>query len=109
MPGLDPGIHARGKVRSFDVPNVTAKTLRPIIATHASKASALNSDEAPIYKNFRDHFASHESVNHQNGEYVRGETHTNTVEGFFSLLKRGHLRCLPLGERAALAPLLGGV
>ena len=34
-------------------------------------------------------FASHEVVNHSGGEYVRGEAHTNTVEGYFSILKRG--------------------
>jgi len=34
-------------------------------------------------------FASHEAVNHSAGEYVRGDAHTNTVEGFFSILKRG--------------------
>jgi hypothetical protein len=36
-----------------------------------------------------DHFASHESVSHKADEYVRGDVHTNTVEGYYSIFKRG--------------------
>jgi hypothetical protein len=41
------------------------------------------------YKTIGQHFSAHESVNHSIGEYARGNAHTNTVEGYFSLLKRG--------------------
>jgi hypothetical protein len=78
-----------GKVRTFHVPNVTSANLRPIIARHAHPDSRFVSDEAPIYKYFPWKFAEQESVNHQQKEYVRGDIHTNTVEGYFSILKRG--------------------
>jgi ISXO2-like transposase domain len=46
-------------------------------------------DEAHQYKNNGKHFAGHEAVNHKQEEYSRGEVSTNTVEGFFSIFKRG--------------------
>jgi len=46
-------------------------------------------DELPTYRNIGKKFASHNTVVHSNYEYVRGDVYTNTVEGFFSLLKRG--------------------
>ena len=46
-------------------------------------------DEAGQYRKTGREFASHETVNHSIGEYVRGDAHTNTVENYFSILKRG--------------------
>jgi len=46
-------------------------------------------DQLRAYRNIGKKFASHESVNHSVEEYVRGDAHTNTVEGFFSVFKRG--------------------
>ena len=80
-----------GKVMSFHVANVTAKTLRPIIVKHVSRKSYLMTDESTIYPKMGREFAGHGTVNHSADEYVRtgGFHHTNTVEGFFSMLKRG--------------------
>jgi transposase-like protein len=79
-----------GKVRSTHVANVTAKTLRNVLVTQASRTSYLMTDEAPTYKRTGREFAGHGSVNHSIDEYVRGGFwHTNTVENFFSILKRG--------------------
>lgn len=78
-----------GKVRTFHVPNVTSANLRPIIARHAHMDSRFMTDEAPIYKYYPWKFAEHGTVEHQKDEYVRGDIHTNTVEGYFSILKRG--------------------
>jgi transposase-like protein len=78
-----------GQVRSFHVPNVTASTLRPIIATHAHRDSRFMSDEAQVYTGIGWNFAAHQTVNHSVKEYVRGDAYTNTVEGYFSILKRG--------------------
>jgi transposase-like protein len=80
-----------GKSRSFHVANVTAKTLRPILAKHADKASALMTDESRVYPSVGAEFATHLSVNHSADEYVRlgGYAHTNTVESHFALIKRG--------------------
>jgi transposase-like protein len=78
-----------GEARSFHVPNVRANTLRSVMEVHASRASHLRTDEAQTYVGIGWHFASHETVRHGEDEYVRGDAHTNTIEGFFSILKRG--------------------
>jgi transposase-like protein len=78
-----------GHVRSYHVADVTGATLRPIIVTQIDRASCLMTDEAGQYRNVGKEFARHGKVNHGIEEYVRGDCHTNTVEGYFSLLKRG--------------------
>lgn len=79
-----------GGARSFHVTNVTAKTLRPVLVKAASRKSYLMTDENPVYPKVGKEFAGHGRVNHSADEYVRGSFwHTNTVESFFALLKRG--------------------
>jgi len=78
-----------GSVRSFHVPSVGAKTLRPILVQQISRASTLMTDDAGQYRHMGEEFERHETVNHGADEYVRGDAHTNTVEGYFSVLKRG--------------------
>jgi transposase-like protein len=78
-----------GKVRSFHVANVTAQNLHPMIGRHANADSRFMTDESNVYAGVGWNFASHETVCHSAKEYVRGEVHTNTVEGYFSILKRG--------------------
>jgi transposase-like protein len=78
-----------GKVRSFHVPEVNGKTLAPILFAQLDKKSALMTDECGQYYHAGKVFARHEKVNHTADEYVRGDAHTNTVEGYFSILKRG--------------------
>jgi transposase-like protein len=78
-----------GAVRSFHVPNVNAANLRPIIAKHAFTDSRFQSDESPIYTRPGKDFAYHGVVNHSAREYVRGDDYTNTIEGYFSIIKRG--------------------
>jgi len=78
-----------GQVRSFHVANVAAKTLRPVIKEHVSRAAYVMTDESPIYPKAVDGRA-HGTVNHSAEEYVRAYFwHTNTVENYFSILKRG--------------------
>jgi transposase-like protein len=78
-----------GRVASFHVPNVTAATLKPIIAEALSTDSHFRTDESGVYWEIGEKFASHRTVVHSANEYVRGDAHTNTVEGYFSILKRG--------------------
>ncbi len=79
-----------GQVRSFHVPNITANTLQPIIGRYVSKVSRYMSDEAATYTGLAWNFAKSGSVIHSQKQYVKdGDTHTNTVEGYFSVLKRG--------------------
>ena len=83
-------VERNGRVRSFHVPNVTANNLRPIIGRHAHPDTRFMSDESAIYAGIGWNFAGgHTFVTHSAGEYVKGETHTNTIEGYFSILKRG--------------------
>ena len=77
-----------GQVRSMHLTDVTAKTLRPIMLAHIDGKSVIMTDDAGQYRKLSDDFA-HEVVNHSADEYVRGEAYTNTVEGVFSILKRG--------------------
>jgi transposase-like protein len=78
-----------GKIRSFHVPNVTANNLAPIIARHVHSDTRFMTDESNVYSHPGRWYASHETVNHSVKEYVRGDVYTNTVEGYFSILKRG--------------------
>ena len=78
-----------GKVRSFHVANVTGETLRQALVTNVDRYSYLMTDEHSGYRYVGKEFGKHSVVAHSRGEYVRGAAHTNTVEGFFSLLKRG--------------------
>ncbi len=77
-----------GRVRSHHVPAVTAATLRPILVAQIDAKTNLMTDDAGQYRHMGKDFA-HQTVNHGIGEYVRGEAHTNTIEGYFSVLKRG--------------------
>ncbi len=78
-----------GKVSSHHVPNVNAKTLRPILVAQVDRKSTLMTDDAGQYRIIGPAFAGHGTVNHGIEEYVRGDAYTNTIEGYFSILKRG--------------------
>lgn len=81
-----------GHVRSFHIANVTAKTLRPLVVTHVTRDTYLLTDKASHYRRFGKEFAKHGSTDHGEGQYVNPqnlEDHTNTVENFFSIFKRG--------------------
>ncbi|MEA2938488.1 MAG: hypothetical protein QOC56_1992, partial [Alphaproteobacteria bacterium] len=78
-----------GTARSFHMPNVRAETLGKVLGEHASPKSHLMTDEERSFLALGWNFASHGTVNHSRDEYVRGDIHTNTIEGFFSILKRG--------------------
>lgn len=77
-----------GKVRSHHIPAVTAKNLRPIVEAQIHGATYVMTDEGGAARKVGSEFALHGSVNHGAGEYVRGNIHTNTIEGYFSVLKR---------------------
>ena len=74
---------------AFPVERVDGKTLQDAIRSRVRKSSAMFSDELHAYDALAMGFASHDTIKHSRGEYARGDVHTNTVEGFFSLLKRG--------------------
>ena len=78
-----------GVLRSGVVPNEQKKTLLPIIQEHVAQGSTVSTDTHKSYRSLRKLGFNHEAVNHQIEEWVRGNCHTNTIEGFWSHLKRG--------------------
>ena len=78
-----------GRSRSFVVNNVDAKTVLPIILANVAKEAICLTDEALIYNKLTSFGYDHGSVNHRADEWVRGLVHTNTIEGFFGIFKRG--------------------
>ncbi len=78
-----------GRVRARVVTEVTSKTLRAVMDGHIALSARLMTDELRAYHSIGKDYASHETVQHTRKEYGRGDVTTNTVEGFFSLLKRG--------------------
>ncbi len=78
-----------GTVRSFHVDGTSAAHLVPILRANIAKEASVMTDEAGQYTHLAKDFASHDYVNHGAGEYGRGKVHTNTVEGFYSIFKRG--------------------
>jgi transposase-like protein len=77
-----------GRVRAFKTKHVTAKNLSEKIRENVDKKATVMTDEFLAYKNLGKEY-EHHTVNHGAGEYVNGDVHTNTAEGFFSILKRG--------------------
>lgn len=77
-----------GDVRAFHVTDTKRTTLHNIIMGNIALGASVNTDENPAYNGLST-FYMHGSVNHVSGNYVQGECHTNTVEGFFSIVKRG--------------------
>ena len=65
------------------------KTILPILRENIEAKATIYTDEAGQYKKLSDDFAGHDFVSHSAGEYGRGEIHTNTIEGYFSIFKRG--------------------
>jgi len=78
-----------GSVRSFKVDRISSTEIRDIVVTNIWRESTLMTDEAMHYRKVGREFSRHWKVNHGRKEYVRGQKHTNTVEGYFSIFKRG--------------------
>ena len=78
-----------GRSKSFVVDKVNRATVLPIVLENVAREASMMTDEAYWYRPLADDFANHQSVDHSAGEYVRGDVHTNTIEGFFSIFKRG--------------------
>lgn len=78
-----------GSVRSFHVPRADLNNVTRIVNENISRETRLMTDESRLYTRVGKEFVSHETVIHSQKEYVRGDVHTNTVEGYFSIFKRG--------------------
>jgi hypothetical protein len=78
-----------GRVRSFHVEGATKEKVAKIVREHVAKKSRLHTDESRFYTEIGGEFAAHETVTHSRKEYVRGDVHTNSAEGYFGLFKKG--------------------
>jgi transposase-like protein len=78
-----------GRVRTFHVGAADKFTVQKIVTENIARESRLHTDESRLYFGADTLFASHETVKHSAKEYVRGDVHTNSAEGYFSIFKRG--------------------
>lgn len=76
-------------IQAYVIPEATAKVLKPIIRNLVPKTAFLITDGFAAYRNLDREYKGHVVVNHEKGEFGNGKYHTNTIEGFWSLLKRG--------------------
>jgi transposase-like protein len=81
-------VERKGRVRAFPVERVTSETAQKAIREAIERGSRVMTDEFNVYHGTSMGY-KHETVHHASKEYVRGDVYTNSVEGFFSLLKRG--------------------
>jgi transposase-like protein len=79
-----------GRSRSFVIDKANREHILPIVEQNISRESHIMTDDANAYRSrFGDAFLGHYRVNHSAGQYGYGHIHTNTVEGYFSIFKRG--------------------
>lgn len=83
------GLVARHNEIKVQVIDSKKQTLKEMVRAHVNPSSAVMTDSLIAYKGLDKFFDSHEVIHHERNEFEVGDVHTNTVEGFFSLLKRG--------------------
>lgn len=82
-------VERKGSVKAVATENLTHDTIRPIIQESVDEGTIINTDYFHLYKLFITALGyKHERINHSKGEYGRGMVHTNTIEGFWSQMKR---------------------
>jgi transposase-like protein len=83
------GLVSGGKSRMFRVESANIATIEQILVKHTDPKAELHTDESKLYSDIGKDFAAHKTVKHTENEYVRDGAHTNSIEGFFSIFKRG--------------------
>jgi transposase-like protein len=78
-----------GEVRAEPIPNLSSRTLQNYVRANAREGATVVTDSFRSYNGLNDAY-THITVNHSVGEYVRDQAHTNGIESFWALLKRGH-------------------
>lgn len=78
-----------GKSRAMVIDNVHPNTIMPLVRENIAREATVMTDEAAQYRDLGLEFAGHGYTVHSRGEYGRGPVHTNTIEGYFSIFKRG--------------------
>ncbi|MER8452919.1 IS1595 family transposase [Mesorhizobium sp. M1428] len=82
-------IERNGSVRTFHVASATKENVAVLVTENITVESMLFTDESRLYPVVGATFLDHMTVKHSAGEYVRGGVHTNTIESYFSIFKRG--------------------
>jgi transposase len=82
-------VQRKGEVRAFIAADTKADTLRGLVKEHVLPKSLVFTDDYRSYNGFGARGYMHRRINHSEGVYVVGDTHTNTIEGFWSLVKDG--------------------
>ena len=82
-------VERNGNVRTQIIPNRTSPVLKPVITRNVKPSARIMTDEWIGYRGLNAVYAGHDTVNHSAKEYARGDVTTNTVEGFFAIVKRG--------------------
>ncbi len=82
-------VDREGDTRSFHIDETTRRTILPIVKENIDRETKIATDQGSHYSRLHQHFAGHGSVNHSHHEWRRGDIYTNTVEGYFSIFKRG--------------------
>jgi transposase-like protein len=82
-------IERGGQVRTFHVMQATKVNVASLVSQNVARESVLYTDESRLYGEVGKLFADHQSTKHSAGEYVRGAVHSNTIESYFSIFKRG--------------------
>jgi transposase-like protein len=76
-------------LRVIDADKANGETIKPIVRQFVCPSATIYTDGFGAYKDLNKEFAGHGIVKHDQGEYVNGIVHTNTIEGFWSIMKRG--------------------
>jgi len=82
-------VECGGKVRSWHLQNADKASVVQIVTANVDRETRLHTDESRLYHGADQYFATHETVKHSAKEYARGDVNTNSVEGYFSIFKRG--------------------
>lgn len=82
-------VEREGSARSFKIDSTSVADIIPIVLTNVRRESVVMTVEARHYQSLGREYLSHDAVNHGAKEYARGEISTNTVEGYYSIFKRG--------------------
>lgn len=82
-------IERGGAVRTFHVKQATKVNVAELVNKNVAKESVFYTDESRLYTEVGKTFADHQTVRHSAGEYARNGVHSNTIESYFSVFKRG--------------------
>src|SRR5206468_582620 len=89
MPTVLGMVERGGRVRAITIPDRGGETIKGAMRKHILPSSMIFTDEWPLYKGTDREYRGHRRIKHKAHVYVDGDTHTQTIEGFFGLFKNG--------------------